>query len=150
MLVMLSAELPVFVSVTDRWLVNPGAIGPKSKLSGTSCTVPFESVIAAVAVLVPSVTDVAVSVTDRLAGIFAGAVKLVAPPLAVVESDSDPQLGEQAVPPCVRVQATPLFFGSFPTVAANFCAIPKGSSALAGVIETVIAGTVIATEFDAA
>ena len=75
---------------------------------------------------------------------------MVAPPLAVVESESHPQAGEQTTPPCVRVHATPCFFGSYPTVAANFCVVPPGSKALTGVTETLIAGTVIVAEPEAA
>jgi hypothetical protein len=68
----------------------------------------------------------------------------------VVDADSDPQAGEHAVPSCVRVQATPWFFGSYPTVAVNGNEIPTGSSALVGASATVIAETVTVAELEAA
>ena len=68
--VMLRAEPPVFVSVTDwGWLVMFSTTVPKSRLKGTIWTVPVESAIATVEILVVSVTDVAVSVTAGLAGL---------------------------------------------------------------------------------
>jgi hypothetical protein len=68
--VMLSREGPVFVSVTERgWLVAFTTTEPKSRLYGTSCTVPLESAIAGVEDLVVSVTDVAASVTAGSAGL---------------------------------------------------------------------------------
>jgi len=68
--VMLRTEAPVSVSVTDwGWLVLCWTTEPKSRLYGTSCTVPLESAIATVEDLVVSVIDVAVSVTAGSAGL---------------------------------------------------------------------------------
>ena len=59
-----------------------------------------------------------------------------------------PQIGEQAVPPCVSIHVTPLFAGSLATVAVNCSAVVSGNSALAGVTETVTAEKVTVTAFD--
>ncbi len=77
-LVMLSAELPVLVRVVVKVRVGGGTVGvifnvPKFRLPGMSLTVPGVSVMLAVAVLVVSVTDVAVRVTVGLVGTVAGA-----------------------------------------------------------------------------
>jgi hypothetical protein len=73
--VMPSVVVPVLVSVTV-WgeLPSPSVSVPKSRLSGTSFTVPTVSVMAAFAVLVVSVTEVAASVAVELAGTSEGAV----------------------------------------------------------------------------
>ncbi len=59
-----------------------------------------------------------------------------------------PQPGEHAVPPCVRVQVTPLLPASLPTVAVNGCVPFTGTLAVGGATETVMAGTVIVAEPD--
>ena len=69
--------------------------------------------------LVLSVTDVAVSVTDALAGALVGAVYLTGAPLAEVETSNVPQAGEQAVEFCVRVQFRPWLAPSLETVDEN-------------------------------
>ena len=56
-------------------------------------------VIAALADLVVSSTEVAVSVTADVEGTFAGGVYVVEFPLAVPEGTTLPQVGEQGVPP---------------------------------------------------
>ena len=63
-------------------------------------------------------------------------------PLAVEGDEMVPQVGEQAVPSCVSVQLTILAPGSLPTVAVNARERLTGKSALPGVSDTVIAGTV--------
>lgn len=75
MLEMLKGEPPVFVRVVNCGeLVSPTSTLPKSMLYGTSCTVPDVRVIAELAVLVVSVTEVATTLTAVLAGSLAGAV----------------------------------------------------------------------------
>lgn len=78
-------------------------------------------VTAAVAEKLESAAEVATTVTFGFAGTVAGAVKVAGLPLAVVAGAMVPQPGEQAVPPCVNVQATPLLLGSFATAAVNCC-----------------------------
>jgi len=73
-LVMLNAEAPVLVSVVVSGFDLVVFTGPKARMSGTSWTVPLVSVIAALADLVLSVTEVAVRVTAGLAGTVEGGV----------------------------------------------------------------------------
>jgi hypothetical protein len=78
------------------------------------------TVIAAVAVLVPSAIDVAVSVTAFGEGAFAGAVYVTE---VVVRLESEPQAApEQPAPE--SVQLTPLFCVSFWRVTEKFC-VPR-------------------------
>lgn len=97
---MLSAELPALVSlVLCGGLVEPSKRTPKSRLAGTSLTVPEETVMLAATDFVESDVAVAVSVTAPPAGTLLGAVYVVAVPLAVVEGETPPHPGEQAVLP---------------------------------------------------
>ena len=82
---------------------------------------------------VGAVTDVAITVTVGFAGTVAGAVNVAGLPLAVVVGAMVPQPGEQAVPPCVNVQVTPLLLGSFATVAVNCCVPFIATLTVAGV-----------------
>ena len=74
-LLMVSAELPVLVRVAV-WavLVRPTNTKPKSRLAGTSFTVPEEIVIVTASDLVESDAEVAVSVAVGLDGTLGGAV----------------------------------------------------------------------------
>jgi hypothetical protein len=109
--VMLSAEPPVFVSVTDKvfvgWLELVSFNFPKSKLAGISFTVPVVRVIVALPCLLLSVTDVAVMVTLGFVGTVAGAAYVVAVPLLVFASVIVPHADEHALPPWVSDQLTP-------------------------------------------
>ena len=72
---MLSAEFPVLVSVVVcAELVVPTEREPKSRLKGTSLTVPVDSVTVATSDFELSVSEVAATVTVPLAGMEAGAV----------------------------------------------------------------------------
>ncbi len=75
MLLMVSAEVPVLVRVAV-WavLLRPMSWLPNSRSTGTSFTVPDETVIVTAFDLVESDADVAVSVTVGLDGTLAGAV----------------------------------------------------------------------------
>src|SRR5207249_1450255 len=66
------------------------------------------TVAVAVADFVASAADVATTLTFGFAGTVHGAVYVAALPLEVVAGAMVPQLGEHGVPPCVRVQLTPL------------------------------------------
>ena len=74
---------------------------------------------------------------------------MVGVPLGVVDGDTVPQAGAQAVPPCVSVHVTPWPVGSFETLAVYCCVASSGISALGGELETTIAGTVTAAVADA-
>ncbi len=65
---------------------------------------------------------------------------MVGVPLAVLVGATVPQLGEHAVPPCVRVQVTPALAGSFVTVAVNCCVVFTVTLAVVGATETEIGG----------
>ena len=106
---------------------------PDSKLLGGTLAV---TVTVCVAVLVGSVVDVAVIVTVPPAGTTAGAVNVVAAPLAVWGGEKVPHAPEL---PQVTVQSTPLFAGSLLTVAT------KGALALCTIVSFTIFW-VIATE----
>jgi hypothetical protein len=97
---------------------------------------------------VPSVTDVAVSVTAVGFGTFAGAVYIVACPLPVFPGDTLPHPGEHAAPFCVSVQFTPAFAGSFPIVAVNCVVAFVNTVAVVGLSAKVIDGTVIVATCD--
>lgn len=92
--VIVSAAAPVLVR-TNGWAALDVLTMrlPKFQLCGTSWTVPAERLIAAPADLVLSVTEVAVSVTEELAGMDAGAVNVVG-----LEAGADPQAGEHEAP----------------------------------------------------
>lgn len=139
------ADVPVFVRTTDcgKLGVEFRYLLPKSRLVGTSMTVPVEIEMDAELVFVLSVTEMAVSVTGPLGGTAAGAVYVAAVPLGVVGGETVPQAGEQAVEFCVKVQFTPAAAGSFATVAVNGSDTFRGIRALVGDSVTVMAGTVI-------
>jgi len=78
-------------------------------------------VIVADAVFVVSAAEAAVSATvPPCDGGVAGAVYVVAVPLVVLVGEIAPHPGEQAAPPCVSVQVTPVF-GVPVTVAIKAC-----------------------------
>lgn len=66
--VILSAVLPVFVRTIPKVLLLLNLTRPKSRLAGTSFTVPTVRVIVALAVLVISAAEVAMRVTVAFAG----------------------------------------------------------------------------------
>lgn len=157
-LVMLSAEAPVFVSVSGKVAVGCGCLElifklPKFRAAGMSLTIPFTSVIVALADLVLSVADVAVIVTLAFAGTVAGAAYTVAVPLAVVAKVTVPHTSAvHTVPFCVSVQLTltcaleSLFTVGVNGVAFSAAVAPTGMIALAGDTATVMAGTVMLIE----
>ena len=55
--------------------------------------------------------------------------------LGVLEGATEPQPGEHAVPPCVRLQVTPLLAGSFCTVAVSGCFVFTTTLACTGETE---------------
>jgi len=78
------------------------------------------TVIVAPAVLVVSVTDVAVSVTVAGVGTLAGAVYVIVAPDVLVVADKVPHV--TALHPVPEsAQVTPLFCESFETIAVKFC-----------------------------
>src|SRR5436309_957951 len=95
--------------VNATFCVGGGQVKPalheKLRLAGMSRTVPFVSVIAAVADLLGSPIETALTLTLPLAGIVAGPVKVEVAPL--LEGFIVPQAGEQFVPFCVSVQFNP-------------------------------------------
>ena len=93
-------------------------------------------VMVANADLVASATEVAVRVTVAGFGTLAGAVYVTG--LAVVLLRV-PHVGEQATPPCVRLQVT-FVLGVFCTVAVNCCAPFTGTLADVGDTETLTGG----------
>jgi lipoprotein-anchoring transpeptidase ErfK/SrfK len=120
---------------------------PKSRLAGISFTLPGAIVMVAVAAFVVSATEVAVTVTLASAGTVAGAAKVAAFPVPVVDGSMLPQAVEQSTPFCVNVQVTPWRLESLPTVAVNGVAFraavaPTGIIALAGDSARVMAGIV--------
>ena len=112
MLVMLSAVVPVLVRVVVADLVKLVFTSPKFNVAGTISTVPSVTVIVALADLVVSVTEVAVTVTVAGVGTAAGAVYVVGVPFAVLAALKVPHV-EHGVPLCVTVQLTPAFAGSY-------------------------------------
>ncbi len=146
MLVMFSVVLPTLVSVVVMELARPRFTKPKFRLAGTSFTVPTVSVIVAARDLVVSATEVALIVTAGFAGSAAGAVYVEGAPLAVAAGATVPHPGEHEVPPWVSAQVTPLFAGSFRTVAVYCCVALTGIRAAPGETETLIAGIVMVAE----
>lgn len=90
---------------------------PKFRPFGTIFTVPPETVTAAAADLVVSVSDVAVRLTVAT-GSVDGAVKVVGVPLGVVEGEAVPHVEQLALLRTV-VHVVPALAGSFATVAVN-------------------------------
>jgi hypothetical protein len=109
-----------FVTVAVKlcaWLVcTDTAVGFTPMLTGGAGT----TVIVVKALLLPSATDCAVAVTVAGTGTAGGAVYVIAAPEALDAADSVPQVAP-AHPAPVSVHATPLFSGSFVTVAVRLC-----------------------------
>ncbi|PYU51274.1 MAG: hypothetical protein DMG48_10540 [Acidobacteria bacterium] len=101
------------------------------------------TVAVAVADFVASAADVATTLTFGFAGTVPGAVYVAALPLEVVAGAMVPQLGEHGVPPCVRVQLTPLLLGSFVTAAVNCCVVFTVTFAVVGETETAMGGMTV-------
>lgn len=98
-------------------------------------TVPPEdvTVMAALAVLLVSPTDLAVNVTAGLAGTMDGAVYVT---VVAVCPESAPQAGAQLLLDWLSVQVAPWFVGSFATAAVNCLAVETFTEALAGEMVT--------------
>ena len=143
-----SGAVPEFVSVAVWGTLVFGqslhALPPLTKYmsTGASWTEPDVITILPVFELKLSGAELAVSVAAVIAGSEAGAVYVVAAPFAVMTGAIVPQPLEHSAPFCMSCQARPLAVGSNETVPANCCATFNGINALAGVIETVTAGTV--------
>jgi hypothetical protein len=108
------------------------------------------SVIAAAADFVPSLTDVAVSVTPAGVGTLAGAVYIIPTPDALAFAESVPHAAPVQPTP-LSAQFTPLFCASFVTVALNPC-VPPGAITVAdaGATTTLITGGAVNVIVDAA
>ena len=148
--VMDKAEVPVLVNVVVKALVRPSLTVPKFKLAGAIFTVPLVTVTVAPADLVVSLTEVAVTITVAGLGTPTGAVYVVGAPLNVLVGESVPHVDAHAAGgvPCVIVQSTPPFAGSFRTVGVNVWVIFSGMMAETGETESPIASTVTVTEAD--
>ena len=144
-LLILIVDAPVLVSKVASDLLWLTLIEPNSSAYGTICAVPVLSVIVALAVLVVSVTDVALIITMGLDTTLAGGVYVVAVPLAVVDTENAPHADAQTVPLCSRLQVScGGVAGSLRMVAMNCCEpVLTGMSADAGDTEIVTASTVI-------
>ena len=95
--------------------------------------------IVATALLLASIADFAVTVTVAGDGTFAGAVYVIAAPEALEVADSVPQAAPvQPAPASAHV--TPLFCGSFVTVAVTLCVFPLCTDALVGFTDTPTGG----------
>ena len=111
-LVMESAVAPVLVNAT-LWVSGGHGckdefnLHEKLRLAGSSCTVPFVSVIEALLNLVVSVIETALTLTATFAGRVAGPLKVDVPGLPVLAGFIVPHPGEQGLPLCVRVQFNP-------------------------------------------
>jgi hypothetical protein len=107
------------VAVTFRdfpGLTVCGVEGDKDTVGAVTLTEPGAD-------LVPSATDVAVTVTLRFAAAVLGAVYVVAAPLAVAVGDTEPQGAVEHV----TVHVTPLFDESFTTFAMKFTVCPEST-----------------------
>ena len=111
-----AVELPdtLAVKVCNCPVVNPTRTGLTLTVTGTEVIV-----IVTTVVLVMSKTDVAVANTVGGVGAVAGAVYVIATPDALEADDSVPQLAP-AQPTPANIHVTPLFCGSFVTVAVRF------------------------------
>jgi len=148
MLVRVNGLDPVFVSVIRAWVAVPAFTRPKSTTKGAIFTVPPVTMIFALAVLLVSATEVAVSTTEP-SGTLGGAVNVVASSFAVVRGATVPHPGEQATPACVRDHVTPLPAGSFWTVAVNCWLAITPSKTEVGPSDTLTAGGTIVMVADA-
>jgi len=111
-------------------------------VGATETVTPLMAAVA-VAEAVVSATEVATMVTSAFTGTLPGAVYVAAVPLGVVAGAMVPQLGEHGVPPCVRVQLTPLLLGSFVTAAVNCCVVFTVTFAVGGETETAMGGMTV-------
>jgi hypothetical protein len=147
-LMMVNALLPVLVSTVVAELLRLVFVAPKSNSLGTICTVPFVSVMPALAVFDASVIEAAFTVTCALAGTLDGGVYVVGVALAVVVGATVPQPDVHAVPFCVMVQlACGGVAGSFTIVAVIVCnPLFTGIKAVCGFNWMVIASTVTVAE----
>jgi hypothetical protein len=109
MLVMLKVEPPEFVITVESILLSPTATFPKLRLGGMNVTSAAggKMVIVALFELVGPATEVAVTVTEALAGITTGAEYVTVAPLAEVLLERVPHAGEQDEWLCVRDHVTP-------------------------------------------
>jgi hypothetical protein len=128
-LLTVAANCIVFVTFTEA------VVG--DTLTATAAEV---NLIVVVALLVASAIEVAVRVTAAGDGTTAGALYVTA---LVVAADSVPQAAPLHPVPEID-QLTPLFCGSFVTVAVKFCVpIPASTLGFAGAITTPITGTAV-------
>ncbi|HEY1923672.1 MAG TPA: hypothetical protein VGG58_00385 [Candidatus Acidoferrum sp.] len=126
----------VAVNPADWFSTNPitlGEIVTLTRLAGALAVI----VIIADADFVPSVTDVAVSVTVAGLGTVAGAVYVTAVPDAPVVADSKPQPFAVAHD---NAHVTPFAALSFVKVGVNFCVPPVITEAVVGATVTPITG----------
>ena len=132
-----------FFTVGVKGLVSPTRI---VQLAGETLTetpaagAVAVTVIAAAAVFVPSVTEVAVNVTRAGFGTLAGAVYVSAAPDALLAADNVPQVVPlQPLP--AKAQVTPWVPLSFNTVAVKTCVRPACTDTVAGDTATETAPT---------
>ena len=143
------ADATSFVTVAANSIdcpsVNPPRFGVSVTLIGAPAGV---TVIVAVPAFVVSATEVAVSVTVAGDGTLTGAVYVTAAPDALVVGATVPHIAPlQPVPD--TVQLTPLFSGSFPTVAVNVVvALTITLTAVCDKLTVIGASTVIAAAAD--
>jgi hypothetical protein len=142
-LLMVSVDVPVLVRVIWIELTVLMVTRSKATFAGTSFTVPFVRVIAAPLALPESLTEVATIATEEFTGTVDGAVYVAASPLAVLIGATTPHAGAQGVSCCVSAQLTPLFAGSFSTVAVNCCKAVAPKSTEVGETVTEIGGGVM-------
>jgi hypothetical protein len=134
---------PAGVVVAVKFIVCPSVKPPRFGVIVTPL-LPEVTVIAAVAVLVPSATDVAISVANAGVGTVVGAVYVTGAPDAVLAAESVPHVAALQPDPD-NVQFTPLFPASFATVAVNIIVLPMGTVVVLGerVTETPTAAAVM-------
>jgi hypothetical protein len=135
---------PAGVVVAVKFIVCPSVRPPRFGVIVTLLLLPEVTVIAAVAVLVPSATDVAVSVANAGVGTVVGAVYVTGAPDAVLAAESVPHVAALQPDPD-NVQFTPLFPASFATIAVNIIVLPMGTVVVLGerVTETPTAAAVM-------
>jgi hypothetical protein len=131
-----------FVTVAVKFCVSPVCTFALVGATLTAITGAAVTVIVAVPFFVPSVTEVAVSVTLAGTGTLLGAVYVIAAPEALEGADKVPHVAPlQPVPESAQV--TPLFCESFVTVAVKFCVSPVCTLALVGATLTEITGAAV-------
>jgi hypothetical protein len=135
-----TSAVTVAVSASDWLTASPITFGETVTATPVGGGPLDVIVIAADADFVPSLTDVAVSVTVAGLGTAVGAVYVTAAPEAPVVADSAPH------PPAVAHDAahvTPFAAVSLLTVAVKLCVALVATDAVVGVTATVIAGGVV-------